>query len=178
MDVVSSWDRFKDTLERLPMKRELNLLETMKLDIFPQQEETFPVRFPNLEREIEHPSLVGEEITVDADEGDTGALAPGTEVCVYNATAVITDPRPWIAVVSQQKSKKKVKVHWYKHGGGKGRFSAMYDGRGKPVESEIDTESIMFWSMAESIESEQMILSGYWLKRIAHEYDVLDEAFK
>ena len=62
MDVVGSWDRFKDTLERLPMKRELNLLETMKLDIFPQQEETFPVRFPNLEREIEHPSLVGEEI--------------------------------------------------------------------------------------------------------------------
>ena len=173
MEVVSSWDKFRDRMEKLPRKRTLDLLGSMTLDDLPRQEHSESVKIPSLEAEINHPTLEGESITVDAEKGDVCELRPGTEVCVYSVTK---HNRPWIGVISQVKSRKQLKVHWFENRV-KGKFCAMKDKKGRPVESDVSADSIMFWSMANKVSCSEMELSGYWIKKIQNEYSVLDKSF-
>ena len=93
MDVVNSWDKFKEEIERLPMKRQLNLFPTMKLSDLPKQvSEPSPSSSSQFEISAEH-QLHGEHVDLDARDGDTEDLEVGTEICVYTD---VKKWRPWL----------------------------------------------------------------------------------
>ena len=151
----------------------------MKLDELPQQnvddnELTRP-REPR-DAEVVPPNLEG-ELIFDTHEGNVSELQPGTEVCVYNVDPDPSDERPWLAIIKEVKGRKRLKVHWFRKNGSELKFTALFDRRGNPVTSVINSDTLMFWSMADKVTPSNMELSAYWTKKIAHEYSVLDEAF-
>ena len=172
MEVVNSWDRLKDKLEGLPLRRTRGNLGTMKITDFLRQQQHLVEAQNHLEEDLAHPPLQGEVVAVDPEAGNLAReISVGMDVCIYTD---IKTSRPWLGVVTQVLINKQFELNWYQRRGRGNKFYPMKDGSGEPVISIQNFDSVMFWGMSQEITNEYLQLSLYWMKKIDNEYTVLD----
>ena len=73
--------------------------------------------------------------------------------------------------------RKQYVVNWYGRKDRSKKFYAKKDSNGELALDTVSYESVMFWCMADVVGPDYFELSNYWLKRISHEYLVLDGQF-
>ena len=147
----------------------------MKIEEFPKQKEEILQAPNNLEMEIQRPPLQGEEIESEPEDGSLTEICEGVEVCLYSRE---TASRPWIGRVAKVLPKGEFIINWFQQMGKSRKFFSMKNPDGSPMTAKQDMESIMFWGMSSSPDdSNYLELSSYWIRRINHEYKILDENF-
>ena len=175
MEVESSWEHLRKSLESLPSKSDN--LRKMNLKELPTQTVAGGDRCDGSESDDSEDGdmLAGNICSEIIEEGDLEEdITIGTDICVYTES---TRGRPWVGRVQELLPGKKFKIQWFSRRSGRGKlFSAMFSDDGTPYVSEQDFDSIMFWDMSENRKSDSFSLSNFWLEAMKEEYNKLDQS--
>ena len=169
--VLSSWDRLRDKIERLPRKAE-GILK-MNISSLPKQRyEALPIPDYLIENDNDT-ELEGDLLPEEISEGDFDSeIAVDMDVVVYTMEK---KGRPWVGRVIEILPEKKFIIHWFARKTIRSRrFEAMFSASGERNVSEMDNESVMIWQMSENRTESSFMLSNFWLEDIRREYETLD----
>ena len=182
INVSSSWDALRKTLESLPSRKN-NLLK-MKIDEFPEQSSTqdhpsVPQHLEQYFNEDELPEIRGEiYCNMTATNTEFSNNVPvNTDVVVYTRSK---HNRPWVGRVVKHLSGGKFTIHWYKRRGRGNHFEAMNNFDGSPVLSDQENEVVMYWHIADqdSITDTSFQIPLLWLEKLKQEYVDHDLAYE
>ena len=175
IEVMTSWDRLRERIEALP--RRGDNFPKMKLSDFPiQQAEVYqaPEYLLQDPEDGDGCELTGDKYPETVDEGDIESeIAVGMDVCIF------TDEkrgRPWVGRVIQILEGGRFIIHWYIRKSGRGNtFTASFEANGSRSVTELETGTVMFWSMSENRTKNSFSLSLFWLENIRREYSRLED---
>ena len=172
MNIQSSWDRLRDSLEAVPRRR--TMLRKMNLNELPKQvKKSIPITPPFLTASDDGNTISGDLYDENIDEGSLEEIIEDMDVCIYSD---ITAGRPWVGRVRQMLPGRKFTVQWFSRRSGRGQvFKAMNREDGSPFLSEVELDSIMFWEMSEDRREDSFKLASFWLETIRLEYEKLDK---
>ena len=180
IEVSSSWEALRKTLESLPGRKE-NLLK-MKIAELPKQAamETpvLPDHFAQFVDDEDAPILTGQIVPEEITDGDfDDEVSENMDVVVYTKSKY---NRPWVGRVQKCMPGRKFIVQWYKRRGRGTTFHAMVNPDGSPVLSEQDNAVVMSWQMSEPESSTETSfrLSHYWMEKIRQDYLDHDAAYE
>ena len=174
--IMSSWDRLRDKLEGLP--RRSNGFPKLKLDEFPSQQ-IENLHAPDYllnedEGDGDGCELTGDKYPENVDEGDLDSeIREGIDVCIFTE---VKNGRPWVGRVVRVLDFRRFIIHWYTRKTSRSKiFTASFEADGSRSVTELENDSVMFWSMSENRTKNSFSLSPFWLENINREYDKLED---
>ena len=175
MNVSSSWDALRSTLEKLPTKR-LNLPKLKICDLPKQGHDSPPVLPDHFEYVTENdlPELKGAIFPETLDEGDFDQdVVNGLDVVCYTKSKV---SRPWFGKVLEVLPGSKFILQWFaRRRGNHNEFFGMEEDGGKPYTSVQENACVILWGFSVQKSENCYFVSNYWLSKIKNEYAVYDK---
>ena len=174
MEIQSSWDKLRKTLEDLP--KIANTFPKMNLETFPKVIEETLVVPDQLRFSHDVPEVRGELFPESAVEGHLeDEVSVGMDVCIYTEDK---RSRPWMGRIVKILDNKKFILHWYGRKSSRSSiFTALSKSDGSPYLAELDNDTVMFWMISEPQSRKQtsFSVSNYWMETIRLEYLEMDE---